>query len=224
MKYTTIKIHLKGTDRILGSQPMDKEIYTNFIKGKCKTDEERDRATEDTDDITNEDEKGVTGFFKDKNDGHPFLKGYQIKGFLKEAGNVLKDQLGLAAAKSKIDNFVFIMERNIPFTRDGKVIEGPDGFLERPLRGETAQGPRVFLAKSEYIEAGWECEFTVKILENKKTAKSIAITPEAILEMFDYGELKGLLQWRNAMYGAFTYDYEIVDNDKKSKTVKEDNK
>lgn len=209
MKYSELRVHIKGTDGILGSQPSDKEIYSNFIKSKCKTSEEAERASEDVDGILEADEKGVTGFFRNEN-GEIILKGYQIKGFLKEAGNVLKDQLGIAAAKSKIDNLVFVMERDIPITRNGKTIKEPDKFFERPLRGETAQGPRVFLAKSEYLEKGWEAEFTIRILENKSTKRSEAFSVDIIESILDYGELKGLLQWRNAMYGAFTYECEVI--------------
>lgn len=205
MQYKELKVKLTGTDDLLGSTPMDKELFSNYVKSKCKTDAERQRSEEDVENIIEDDEKGVTGFFRNSKD-HIILRGYQVKGFLKEGAVVLKDQLSLASAKSKFDNLVFVLERDIEVKRDGKPLDKADGFLERPLRGETAQGPRVFLAKSEVINAGWTLEFTIRILENKKTAKSVSITPDLVKQVLDYGALKGLLQWRNAGYGTFTYE------------------
>ena len=101
---------------------------------------------------------------------------------------------------------MFINETNIPIYRDGKRVEDVDGMLERPLRAETAQGPRVALARSEKIDEGWELEFTIRVVENAGTAKSAPIDLDVIKELLSYGELKGLLQWRNAGFGSFKYE------------------
>ena len=85
---------------------------------------------------------------------------------------------------------MFILERDIPlFDADGNRIKNIDGHLERPLRAETMQGPRVSLAKSEYLNEGWNFTATIRVKQ-----------------MLDYGALKGLLQWRNAGYGSFEYE------------------
>lgn len=210
MKCSTMKVKITGTSPLLGSISLDKEVATNFIANKTKTDEEKARALEDMKDLPEDEvlEKETTGFYRDAN-MCPILKDYQIKGFFKGAAKALKDQLKIAAYASKIDNFVFIKGdkgRNITLTRDGDQITGVDDILERPLRCETMQGPRVALARSEMISEGWEAEFSITVVENAGTAKSSAITLDTIRELLSYGELKGLLQWRNAGYGSFTYE------------------
>lgn len=201
MKVEEKKFRLVGLQPLLGGVALDKEIFTKYIATKAR-DFEKENAKEDVENVIDENEK-VTGFYRDVETGNVIIKGYQIKGFMKEAAKALKDQLGLASCVSKIDNFVFIAEDNIPVMRGGEWIKQPDNFLERPLRGETPQGPRVSLAKSEQICGDWYIDITVKVIENKKTAKSIALDMGVIEELLSYGQFKGLLQWRNAGYGSF---------------------
>ena len=201
MRVEEKKFRLVGLQPLLGGVALDKEIFTKYIATKAR-DFEKENAKEDVENVIDENEK-VTGFYRDVETGNVIIKGYQIKGFMKEAAKALKDQLGLASCVSKIDNFVFIAEDNIPVMRGGEWIKQPDNFLERPLRGETPQGPRVSLAKSEQICGDWYIDITVKVIENKKTAKSIALDMGVIEELLSYGQFKGLLQWRNAGYGSF---------------------
>lgn len=201
MKVEEKKFRLVGLQPLLGGVALDKEIFTKYIATKAR-DFEKENAKEDVENVIDENEK-VTGFYRDVETGNVIIKGYQIKGFMKEAAKALKDQLGLASCVSKIDNFVFIAEDNIPVMRGGEWIKQPDNFLERPLRGETPQGPRVSLAKSEQICGDWYIDITVKVIENKKTVKSVALDMGVVEELLSYGQFKGLLQWRNAGYGSF---------------------
>ena len=195
---------LKGISTILGSVPLNKDVYSKFIATKAR-EVERQRADSDVDNVMDMPEEKATGFYRNA-DGEIILKGYQVKGFLKEAAKVLKDQLNLKSYLSKMDNFVFIKEAEIPVIKDGHTITETDGFLERPLRADTAQGPRTSLAKSEQITAGWELTVTIRVVKNEKTSKSAEISMETVEKLLAYGELKGLLQWRNAGYGSFTYE------------------
>lgn len=205
MKYVEKKFRLKGTDSLLGSSPSSKEIFSTFLVDKTKTTAERNAAREDVDNIIENDEKGTTIFYRDKNGGL-ILKGYHIKGFLKEAAKALKDQVNLKSYLSKVDTYVFVMEKNIPIMRDGEQIMKPDGYLERPLRCETAQGPRVALSKSEEILDPWYVDVTIRVVENAGTAKSAPIDMDMIEGFLDYGAMKGLLQWRNAGHGSFEWE------------------
>lgn len=74
------------------------------------------------------------------------------------------------------------------------------GVLERPLRGQTPQGERVALAKSETVPAGTRLEFDVIVQDVE------AVTTEVLEEWFSYGQRRGLGQWRNGGWGAFTYE------------------
>lgn len=204
MKFTQKRFRLTGTDSMLGSCPANQEVFTEFLVGKTKTPEERQAALADVNNIDENLEKGTTVFYRDSNGGL-ILKGYQIKGFFKAAAKALKDQLNLKNYLSKVDTFVFILEKDIPIMRDGKQIMEPDGYLERPQRCETAQGPRVSLAKSEEIKTDWYIDVTVRVVENAGTAKSVPIDMDMIEDFLDYGALSGLLQWRNAGHGTFEY-------------------
>lgn len=205
MKYVEKRFRLTGTDSLLGSSPSSKEIFSTFLVDKTKTTAERNAAREDVDNIIENDEKGTTIFYRDKNGGL-ILKGYHIKGFLKEAAKALKDQVNLKSYLSKVDTYVFVKEKNIPIMRDGKQIMEPDGYLERPLRCETAQGPRVALSKSEEILDPWYVDVTIRVVENAGTAKSAPIDMDMIEGFLDYGAMKGLLQWRNAGHGSFEWE------------------
>ena len=205
MKYVEKKFRLTGTDSLLGSSPSSKEIFSTFLVDKTKTTAERNAAREDVDNIIENDEKGTTIFYRDKNGGL-ILKGYHIKGFLKEAAKALKDQVNLKSYLSKVDTYVFVMEKNLPIMRDGKQIMEPDGYLERPLRCETAQGPRVALSKSEEILDPWYVDVTIRVVENAGTAKSAPIDMDMVEGFLDYGAMKGLLQWRNAGHGSFEWE------------------
>lgn len=205
MKYVEKKFRLTGTDSLLGSSPSSKEIFSTFLVDKTKTTAERNAAREDVDNIIENDEKGTTIFYRDKNGGL-ILKGYHIKGFLKEAAKALKDQVNLKSYLSKVDTYVFVMEKNIPIMRDGEQIMKPDGYLERPLRCETAQGPRVALSKSEEILDPWYVDVTIRVVENAGTAKSAPIDMDMIEGFLDYGAMKGLLRWRNAGHGSFEWE------------------
>ena len=205
MKYVEKKFRLTGTDSLLGSSPSSKEIFSTFLVDRTKTTAERNAAREDVDNIIENDEKGTTIFYRDKN-GCLILNGYHIKGFLKEAAKALKHQVNLKSYLSKVDTYVFVMEKNIPIMRDGKQIMEPDGYLERPLRCETAQGPRVALSKSEEILDPWYVDVTIRVVENAGTAKSAPIDMDMIEGFLDYGAMKGLLQWRNAGHGSFEWE------------------
>lgn len=208
MELEEMRVRITGIMPILGSVSLNKDVATEFIASKTKTPEEAKRADEDMEDLPEADdvlENMSTGFYRDANMS-PILKGYQIKGFFKGAAKALKDQIKIASTTSKVDNYVFIEERNIPMFRDGEQIVGVDGILERPLKCETMRGPRVALSRSERINEGWTAEFTVKVLTNSGTAKSKPITMDTIRELLGYGKLKGLLQWRNAGYGSFTWE------------------
>jgi hypothetical protein len=171
---------------MLGTVPKDKEVYATFIESK-KPEDAPDKETETVEEI---EEKGWTGFHQDENG--LFVYDYLVKGFLRYAGNVLKDDLEVKALKSKLTDFLFVFPRRVYL---GKI--KPDGVLERPLRAQTMQGPRVTLARSDYIAEGTEITFEIGILKHKE------ITVKLVRQLLDYGALQGLGQFRNGGYGRF---------------------
>jgi hypothetical protein len=179
------KYRLTLTEPMLGTIPKNKEVFTRYIASE--------RTGED--EIANippGEESGYTGFYT-KEDGI-YLYDYHIKGFLKEAGNILKEALEIRALKSKLDNYLFVFPRSL------RLKDKPDGINERPLRAMTAAGPRISLAKSDYVDAGTTIEVTIKLLPHQE------LTQELIETLLDYGAFKGLGQWRNASWGRFTWE------------------
>jgi hypothetical protein len=65
------------------------------------------------------------------------------------------------------------------------------------LRAQTAQGERIALAASESAPAGTTAEFSVVLLDPRLES--------LIRELLDYGELRGLGQWRSSGKGRFLW-------------------
>lgn len=190
-----MKVRIKFIQPILGSLPADEEIYTRYVLSKAPSDWS---GAEEAEEFTPRDyDKGVTVFPCD--DKGVYLWNYHIKGFIKNAGNVLKDQLKIKNLRNKLDDYLFIKERKIYLYRNGRIIPENDGVLERPLRGMTMQGPRVSLASSEMIEPPAEATFTIQLIEHKE------ITMDTIRTLLDYGRFLGIGQWRNGGFGQFEW-------------------
>ena len=181
-----MKVKIELTENLLGTIPKDKELYSSFIATKTTVENE----SEELESVKEIEEKGWTGFHSD--DKGLFVYDYFIKGFLKNAANILKEELGVRALKSKINDFVFVQPRKVYL---GK--KEPDGFLERPIRGWTPSGYITSLVRSDFVSAGTKIVFDIFILKHKEIDENL------IKELLKYGALQGLGQWRNAGYGRF---------------------
>ncbi len=191
MKFDLYDVTLRLIEPMLGTVPKDPEVYANYIAKKAPSEDlatAEISAEEQREDL---EKAGWTGFHSDEKG--LFLYDYQVMGFIKEAGNVLKceAQIGIKNLRSKLENFVYVEPRRIYFAAK------PAGYVERPLRGMTAQGPRVTLVRSDYVPAGTEIKFRVRILAGSEIS---ANTVELVLE---YGQLRGLGQFRTGGYGRF---------------------
>lgn len=191
MSKITYKLKIKLVTPMLGTIPMNKEVYSKFVAVKAV---EKGLQDEEVETVQEIEEKGWTGFHQDENG--LFVYDYLVKGFLKEAANVLKDNIGIKNARAKLDSYVFVSPRRIYL---GK--EKPDGVLERPLRAMTMQGPRVSLAKSDLVNEGTEIVVEITNLNEALFPK------KKLCELLDYGAFKGLGQFRNGGYGKFEYEF-----------------
>ena len=207
----TLKVRITFFEEALGMSPADKEIYSKFIASKApdalSREEEVEAIGADAVEV-----KEMTIFPRTK-DGELFFWDYQIKGFLKDACGMLRKMSGsecskVKAYKKEIDGLIFPHPRNI-------IIHLPEGEeignCQRPLRASTPQGERIALANSETIPAGSWFEVEFKML-NAKASKDM------IIECLEYGELRGMAQWRNSGKGRFTY--EIIEDEKAEKPAK----
>lgn len=195
----TMRVRLTFFEEILGTANNNKEIHAEFIASKAPDAPSMEEEIEaiGVDGVI---ENSMTVFHKNK-DGKPILFDYQIKGFFKNAAkafNYVGGKHKLTAYKSKIDNLVFVMDRQIELKLP---VNGVIGSCQRPLRASTAQGERVALAHSESCPAGTTIEFTIMVMVDDLM--------ESIKEWLDYGKLNGIGQWHNSGKGRF--DWEAID-------------
>lgn len=192
-------VRVTYTEPLLGTASANPELHSEYIASKAP---DAPSLKEEVAAIGKDkaEEKAMTVFPR-LEDGSPFTWDYQWKGFMKESCTMLRRGDGfkckkLTMHKKVIDGLVFVMPRKIPLV----LPEGAEvGELQRPLRAQTAQGERVALAHSELVPAGTWQEFTIKILRDD--------LEEYLHEWFEYGELHGTGQWRNASYGRFETEW-----------------
>ena len=143
-------------------------------------------------------EKGTTVFPRN-DDGEPVIWDYQLKGFMKDACGALRRVPGTLSSKCKaykkvIDGTIFVKERSVAF----QLPEGGEvGICERPLRADTPQGARVALARSETVPAGTKIRFTLVVMNKSDWP--------LVQEWLDYGQFRGIGQWRNSGKGRFEW-------------------
>ena len=195
-----MKVRIAFLEEVLGTASADPEIHANYIASNAP---DAPSKKEEVEAIGVEGvlEKSMTVFPRG-NDGEPILWDYQIKGFFKNAAKAFGYVGGkskLTAYKSKIDNLIFIKERQIKLQLpDGENI----GSCQHPLRASTAQGERVALANSESCPAGTVIEFTIMTMVDDLM--------KHIIDWLDYGKLNGIGQWHNSGKGRFDWE-DITD-------------
>jgi hypothetical protein len=185
MDSTWYQVELEFTERVLGTVPANKEIYSSYIASKAA---DLGLAEEEVETVQTLEDKGHTGFHKD--DKGCFIYNYMMKGFLCESARTNKTFGVLKQLQDKFKRHVFVQPRRIRLPE-------PSGVLERPLRAQTALGPRVCLARSDYLAEGTKIKFEVEILD------VAGITKGCLEQVLDYGSRIGLGQWRSGGFGTF---------------------
>lgn len=198
-----IKVKAVLMDGMLATRPADDEIYSKYVASKAPDapsfkEEVESRGVDDVVD------KAMCVF--SRSGESPFMWDYHIKGFFKEICGALrrmpsedlaKTSLKIKAYKKVIDSSIAVFPRkiflNLPDEEELTV-------CERPLRAETPQGERVALAASEEVPAGTTFEFQIMCDDSHV---------DWILDMLDFGQYKGLGQWRNSGKGRFSVETEV---------------
>ena len=193
----TYRVILTFTEPLLGTIPLNKEVYGDYIASRVSGVD----ALDEIKTIEEATEKGTTGFHR--LNGAPAIYDYAVKGLFKDAAGMLRRVPGtlsakLTAYKKIIDGLVFVKPRLIPLELASEL-----GILERPLRAQTAQGERVSLARSEIAPVGTTLTFSVQVLGKD-------VTEDTLREWLDYGALRGMGAWRNASWGRFGYELAAV--------------
>lgn len=196
---------LTGFTPILGSSPADPNVRTTYLASKAP--DTVAAAEEEAQYLLGREEDKMTVFLRNPKSGALMLLDYQVLGFIKGSLESLTAQTGIKAPRGKVDRYVFVSPRRIDIRRaDGSIVLDEDEVYERPLRAMTMRGERVSLAASEEIMDPWQITFTVSLLPNERSKVSAGIKWEDIERALDYGELRGLGQFRNGGYGRFTWE------------------
>jgi len=193
-----LKCHAELITEMLGTTSADPNLHEEYIASKAP---DAKSTTEEISaiGITEVIEKAKTVFprLNGKPDGQPFMWDYQIKGFLKAAAQAMARVSTSETAKTKayikiLTDCVFVFPRKIPLVYEGAE-QGIVGNIQRPLRGQTAQGERIALANSETVPVGTTFDFEIELLDPKYE--------KLVMELLEYSKYKAFLQWRNAGYG-----------------------
>lgn len=215
---------------VLGLAPGNPELLREHLHKKAleadpkisgaKLKEEMDVAT-----VDEQVEEASTVFPKD--DKGPFFWDYQLRGFFKESlfalielGDPLVDDLSKWSYKKAVGLYLFVNPRRI-HTLDGSgqhqapvKLKPEECPTERPLRGQTPQGERIALARSEALPVGTTITFEVVWLVTESKKKTTAVfTENLICACLDYGALHGFAQWRSAGWGRYTWQKVGIDSD-----------
>ena len=204
-----LRARLYFIEEILGTCAANKELHSEYIASKAPDAQKREEEVAAIG-VEAATEKAMTVFPRNA-DGEKILWAYQVKGYLKATQKTMNmfNKKGspayLPAFKSKIDNLIFVKSTADSWKdRDhGIVIHFPEGInasmdCERPLRAETAQGPRVTLAHSETCPPDSWVEIDIMTLDDSLI--------EFIRAWLDSGYLYGIGQWRNSGKGRFVWD------------------
>ena len=199
MRVLNYDVEVELTEPLLGTVPKNKEVYTQYIESKRPEDQAPGGAVAEAETVEDLEEKGWTGFHSDETG--LFVYDYYIKGFFKNAANILKDEFSVPAFRSKINDYVFVYPRRVHLGG----LKEPSDILERPIRVMTMQGPRVSIIRSDLVAAGTVIKFRLEYIENKK------FKPEFLEQLMEYGKRQGFGQWRNGSYGRFVVKkFELV--------------
>ncbi len=206
-------VHIELIEDLLGTVPLSRDVYSQHIANKKREELTRDArkgmplasGREATDaviaevldeevqsvqDMADPDQhRGWTTFHRDAEG--PFLYDYHLKGNLCEAARALKEWGVVKQLQDKVKRYVFVAPRKIRLPE-------VSGQNERPLRAQTAQGPRVTVVRSDTVCAGTQLFFDLIVVPGG------GITKNLLEDVLSYGELQGLCQWRSGGWGRFT--------------------
>ena len=186
----TMKVELEFTEPLLGTLPGDEKLAEEYVQSKHP-----DGVQKDEQESVAEEMKKSSSYFARNDKKKPILWDYQIKGFFKDACSMMRrvTQIDeLKAHKKIIDGLIFVAPRQIELKLSDEL-----SFTERPLRISTPKGDRTALARSETAPAGTKIQIEIILL--KPDLKKY------VLNWLDYGQLRGLGQWRNSGMGRFTW-------------------
>ena len=211
------RVALDFIEAVLGSRPASADILKNWVMTKADdvlgTDKELEElAALPEDELRERLEYAKMTCFARSPEGHLMLFDYAVKGALKDAANVLKEAMGIKAARSKLVQQVFVKPRHVIFLRDGEPVSQVDEEpCLRPLMAMTAQGPRVTIAGSEQISPPLSLICELHVIGTGTNGATIW-TQKKLEEILSYGAYNGIGQWRTGGYGRYEFTLEPIED------------
>lgn len=225
MNKASLSVEITFTENLLATSSGNPELHAEYqaarvaeFKADRSPEENKTLAAEEMETLSAPEaiEKASTVFHRDEKG--LFLFDYTWRGHIKETIGHLCElgefkNLSKWTYKRACDGCVFVGPRRIYLFRDNAILKVPEGTLQRPLRATTMQGDRVALARSEKVDAGAKCYFTVSVLEssNPKSAWR-EIKVDLIRSVLDMGSFKGTGQWRGG--GNGTFEWHVITREK----------
>ena len=205
-----VKIAL--TMPICGGIPKDPELIKRWQESLAKpsdTPAQTEAYTEGTiaslgDQVLTleDDAKGMwTGFCSD--DRGLYIESRIVKAMLKESANIVKV---LFTRNSKVPFLRSLLAERL-YVHPARIRLGartkPDGTFDQAIHVMTRQGPRSALKRVDYVDAGTEIEFTLKVLNDARGTAAPTITTEIIEAILEHASENGLGSGRSQGYGTF---------------------
>ena len=221
MKKEIIGLRFDFEETLLGSASGNPEIHEQFIASKAPTTAETAEEVAAVSDETVEEmiQKHSTIFPKDETG--LFIWNYQMRGCFKENLHALItlgdiSHVSAWSYKTAVDQYIMVNPRRIYLhAPDGTIIQEPSGTLQRSMRVDTLQGPRVALARSETVPGGTWIQFQVSMFlptvgpRMKKDGTPRKAPPlflrQNLMDAIEFASEQGFLQWRTGGYGRFRY-------------------
>lgn len=221
LMWTIYDCEVELDEPMLGTVPKNKEVYTSYIVQKGRELIERDakkdiplasgeeatpeaveaRLAEEPETIKEVEERGWTGFHEDEEG--PFLYDYFVKAFFKESARTMKEwnpngedgdkKNTVKQLQDKVTRYLFVEPRRIRLPKPAEWPNYPT--LERPLRAQTAQGPRVTVTRSDLVPAGTKICFVIRVMKGGQITKAM------LQDILEYANWQGWGQWRSGGYG-----------------------
>ncbi|MEM0368439.1 MAG: hypothetical protein QXN57_03250 [Desulfurococcaceae archaeon] len=154
--YICFRFECDVVERVLGNLPDQKALVKYLVEKDAETNQD-----ELEEDIAAGNGEGIMIFPKDERG--IYIRERQIKGWFKETLERLSKRWKLRGFKQIIAHDCKIIPQKIYFTRNGEIIQQPDGILTIPIRVLTPKGARSAVKRMEYISAPASFSFDMYI-------------------------------------------------------------
>lgn len=206
--YTKYRIKFEFRGRVFGGYPKATELIAPWIKSRTGFDDDltKQQVTEAEQAMESQalEESSWTGFPSDPGVGL-YLDTRAVKSGMRECFSVARIFVDKPGTKQIFQHALVVdgllHQDRLYFTRGDKFLAEPDGYIERPIHPETAQGKRSALKRADYVENA-QIEFLLRVLTTHPQEKRHIGRGELELALTLFQE-DGLGADRSQCFGRF---------------------